>query len=255
MFGIDVLNLYAGFLGNASFAPTMEFFNRHAGHKDPSTARAAFVSFRDSLDTADVTRWPVSRFGPVNDTKDPDRFVNRKRMMQIAALNAHRGASLGTTDGAFYKAGVHQKKAMDLYDVCWECFQGNYGMFLTQLDPLATSVGWWQLGPREQPYGRFARGLEQGSGRDTIKLRLDPRFGATGQAALVRIVYFDRGDGRWALGYGGSAAASVQKHNTRSWLVAEVNITLLAPHTGSSHLTLSSLDRQDDIFSLVEVLL
>ena len=254
-FGIDVWNLYSGFIGNASFAPTMDFFNRHAGYKDPSTARAAFISFRDSLDTADVVRWPVSTFGPVNDTKDPDRLVNRHRMQQIATLNAHRGASLGTTDGAFFKAGVHQKKAMELYDVCWECFRGNYGRFLTQLDPPGSSVGWWQLGPRDQPYGRFARGLEHSSGRNTIRLRLDPQFGTTGQRALARVVYFDRGDGRWALGYGGAAAASVKKHNTLSWLVAEVNITLLAPRTGSSHLTLSSLDRQDDVFSLIEVLL
>jgi hypothetical protein len=28
---------------------------------------AAFLSFRDSLDTADTTRFPVAQFGPVDD--------------------------------------------------------------------------------------------------------------------------------------------------------------------------------------------
>ena len=57
-FGLDTLNLYAGWLGNSSFAPTMEFFNRHAGQKNPATAQAAFLSFRDGLDTADTLRFP-----------------------------------------------------------------------------------------------------------------------------------------------------------------------------------------------------
>ena len=92
-FGLDVLNLYAGWLGNTSFAPTMEFFNRHAGHKNPATAKVAFLSFRDSLDTADTLRFPVAQFGPVDDPENPTQFANGERMMKIAQTFSDHGAS------------------------------------------------------------------------------------------------------------------------------------------------------------------
>ena len=250
-FGLDVWNLYAGFLGNASFAPTMEFFNRHAGHRDAATAPAAFLSFRDSLDTADVVRWPEATFGPVNSTKNPSDFANKTRMLLIAAEHAARGARLDDPNAASSKAGVHQKKAMSLLDVCWQCFSGNYGRFVKQVDPLGSSVGWWQLGPHDEPYGRFARGLEHSTGKTVMQLQLDPKFGASGRAALARVVYFDLGRGSWALGCNGARVAVTQKHDSRSWRTAEANLTL----GNGTLLTLSSLAGEDDVFSLLEILL
>eukprot|EP00935_MAST-01C_sp_MAST-1C-sp1_P001982 g1982.t1 len=276
-FGVDAWNLYAGFLGNETFAPTMEFFNRHAGQKDVSTATAAFISFRDALDTADVTRWPVEQYGPVNSTKSAAtaaEYANSTRMLKIAAEHAARGAQLpkAMVGAASSKNGVKQKKAMALIDVCWECYRangGNYGRYLQQLDPLGSSVGWWQLGPRDQPYGRFARGLEHNSSRTTIRIQLDPLFGAaevksgrSGQAAraLVRVVYFDRGIGAWQLGQDGAAVSSVRKQDTQTWQVSETNVTLgqgqgRGAGNNGTLLTLSSLDGEDDVFSILEVLL
>jgi hypothetical protein len=66
----------------------------------PSTelgsARAAFVSFRDSLDTDDVQRWPVERFGAVNDThgKFAGRRLNTTRMQSIASACKAYGAEI-----------------------------------------------------------------------------------------------------------------------------------------------------------------
>eukprot|EP01047_Picozoa_sp_COSAG01_P054691 COSAG01_NODE_6005_length_3907_cov_1.860294_2_plen_103_part_00 len=93
---------------------------------------------------------------------------------------------------------VHQKKANELIDVCWQCHDGNYQQHLRQLDPLNTSVGWWQLGPVNEPFGRFARGLEHASGKTEITLELDQQFtaaaaAAVGQTALVRVVFYDQG--------------------------------------------------------------
>ena len=106
-FGLDTLNLYAGWLGNSSFAPTMDFFNRHAGQKNPATANAAFVSFRDSLDTANTLRFPVAQFGPVDSPKNPSQFANGERMMKIAAAFADHGARLGDQAAASAKNSVH----------------------------------------------------------------------------------------------------------------------------------------------------
>ena len=64
---VDRWNIYAGFLGNETFASTLDFFNRQASSEvDAATATAAFIGFRDSLDTADTERFPVAQFGPVN---------------------------------------------------------------------------------------------------------------------------------------------------------------------------------------------
>ena len=261
-FGLDTLNLYAGWLGNSSFAPSMEFFNRHAGQKNPATAQAAFLSFRDSLETADTVRFPITQFGPVDNPKNPSQFANADRMVKIAAAFHDHGARLGQKGAASSKNSVHQKKAMTLIDVCWQCYDGNFQQHLRQLDPLTTSVGWWQLGPVNESFGRFARGLEHASGKTEITLELDPKFAAAamGRTALVRTVFYDKGLGRWALGYGGRQVLVVRKQGMRggrAWRTAEVNVTLLAtPHHGvPQQLTLSSLDGEDDIFSLIEVLL
>ena len=59
-------------------------------------------------------------------------------------------------------------------------------------------------------------------------------------------------------GYGGRKVLVVRKHGTTSglaWDSAQVNVTMLAPTMVGAVLTLSSLDGEDDIFSLVEILL
>lgn len=252
-FGIDVWNLYAGFLGNSTFAPTMEFFNRHAGHRDVAQAPAAFLSFRDSLDTANTARFPVSQYGPVNSSVNPDEFVNKSRVLKILAEFAARGASLGADpSGALSKGGVHQKKAMNLYDVCWECFNGNYGRFLSQERPLDTSVGWWQLGPRDQPWGRFARGLEHSTNRSQIDVSLDAAFGRVGDKATIRVVYFDRGTKRWSLAYNSQPVFTTHRNDTHRWQTAETTIALTP---GSRQFSLTSPDSDDVQFSFMEVLL
>ena len=47
---------------------------------------------------------------------------------------------------------------------------------MTQLQPFETSVGWWGVGPKDQPYGRYARGFEHATGRTDISFVLDTRL-------------------------------------------------------------------------------
>jgi hypothetical protein len=189
-------------------------------------------------------------------------------MVNIQKTNQARGAQLPLPQDAAQKNSVHQKKSMALLDVCWNCFPGNYGRFITQLNPDATSVGYWQQGPKIEPYGRFARGLEQKTGKNKITLQLDPKFGATGKLALVRVYYLDRGNTRWAIGYADGKVSAVQNRDNNQWKLAEVNITLTKQQT-KDQITLYSLPQakesdaalnvtvtvNDPIFSLVEVLL
>ena len=91
-FGLAAWNLYAGFLGNQSFWPILDFFNRQAVSTNVTTATAAFVSFRDSLDTADTERFPEDRFGPVNLTSKHTNQLNGTRMLLIAESMKRYGA-------------------------------------------------------------------------------------------------------------------------------------------------------------------
>ena len=227
--------------------------SRHAGHRDAGSTPAAFISFRDSLDTADENRWPVDKYGPVSSKSHPDTLANKDRMIKIQQENKQRGAQLPPNQ-ADYFASLHyvkQRKAPALFDVCWHCFPGNYRRFIDQVNPLNTSIGYWQLGPIDQGYGRFARGFEHSTGKNKITVRLHPEFGVAGAKALVRVVYFDRGSGRWALGYNDTWVAAVQKHNSTRWETAEASVTLGM----SRDITLMSMDAEDDVFSLLEVLL
>eukprot|EP01050_Picozoa_sp_SAG11_P009655 SAG11_NODE_923_length_6539_cov_3.477484_3_plen_248_part_00 len=233
--------------------PLFTILSRHAGHRNPANAAAAFISFRDSLDTANVNRWPVDKYGPVASKSHPDSLANKDRMIKIQQENKHRGAQLPPNQADYFASlhSVKQRKAPALFDVCWRCYPGNYGRFIEQVHPAATTIGYWQLGPVNQGYGRFARGLEHRTGKNKITVRLDLEFGVAGTRASIRVVYFDRGGGRWALGYDGTQVATVQKRNSTRWETAEANVTL----GKSRDITLMSMNAEDDVFSLLEVLL
>ena len=52
--------------------------------------------------------------------------------------------------------GMLNRKAEDHNDVGWEISDGNFKRFLTQIDPETTCLGWWQKGPKQSIYSRFA---------------------------------------------------------------------------------------------------
>jgi len=102
---------------------------------------------------------------------------------------------------------------------------GNWGNGLAvQLAPNETSIGWWRVGPRAAPYGRFARGFHAASGRTAMSFVLDERLwgglplpAARGVALTLRLVYFDAGGGLLTLAYdaaGGCTAAATVPVNT-----------------------------------------
>ena len=266
-FGLAQWNLYSGFLGNATFLPTMEFFNRQAPTTELSTAAAAFVSFRDSLDTADVARFPETEFGPVNNSHGKTDQLNGTRMLRVAHSMAAYGARVDDVNEARSRKSIEQKKGNSLNDVGWHIWPGNYQKYMQQVDPAATSVGRWRVGPKDQGFGRFARSLDQESGRTAIRTALEPHFASSHRDdkgmlnVTLRVVHLDEGVGRWTLEYfaaGGGPATAMTIAGTGSgrWKVAESNVAM-APCDGQGpgfDFELRSLDRQNDVFSLMEVL-
>ena len=239
-FGLGAWNLYSGFLGNSSFLPALEFFNRHAPSppNEVATAAAAFVSFRDSLDTDDVVRFPESEFGPVHDTSGHTSRLNQTRLQLIANAFEKYGAVLENAEEAASMKSVVQKKGMYLNDVGYRIWPGNYHKFMTQNSPATTSVGHWRLGPLQQGYGRFARGLEQSTGKTAIQTLLANQFASTHRNAdgklniTCEVVYFDEGSSNWTLTYqynkhGARAVGmNVRTANTGRWQVAKADFII-----------------------------
>ena len=266
--GLSMWNLYAGFLSDETFAPTLDFFNRHASSVKVETATAAFIGFRDSLDTADTERFSVEEFGPVHLEFGHTDQLNGTRLHNIAKAMARYGARQDGEE-ARSQNSVVQKKGMHLNDVCWRCWPGNYGRYITQLDPIGTSVGRWRVGPRDHPQGRFARALEHESGKDSINLQLDAAFGLSHRdvttkalAVTISVAYYDEGSGSWALRVGEAATPTLQvkKTNTMTWLTAAINTSLPATigNDKGVQISLQSVcyapDCDNDVFSLLEVL-
>ena len=255
-YGISAWNLYAGFLSNATFRETLQFVNRHAGYMDARTSPAAFISFRDSLNTENTKRWPESKYGKVseipwtNGTETPNCKANAKRMQSIANEFTLFGAKLEDANEASDPRSITQKKGMHLNDVCWNCWEGNYFRYITQVNPLKTSVGWWRVGPKNQGYGRFARGLHHATGRNVITLKLDANFRT--MVAIATVVYYNSGKGNWSISYNGKTKSTFKKTSTDTWYKTE-NISL-GTISGSGEIMLFSPDQEDCIFSLLEVL-
>lgn len=269
-FGLGIWNLYAGFLSNSTFYPTLEFFNRNAESVELANATAAFVSFRDSLDTDDIARFPEADFGavhlPARRAATSVGKLNCSRMEAIASLFAERGARVDDIKEACSEKSVVQKKGMFLNDVCFRCWPGNYAKFMTQLNASSTSVGYWRVGSIDEPYGRFARGLDQRSGKDTIRLKLQEGFAASHRDSggrlrtMLRVVYFDGyGTDLWTLTYNQTAAGDravamhVQCTGMGLWKEAVATVTFAPAGVGGIDFELRSLNRSDTIFSLVEV--
>eukprot|EP01047_Picozoa_sp_COSAG01_P055134 COSAG01_NODE_6104_length_3849_cov_4.556267_3_plen_140_part_00 len=103
------------------------------------------IALRDGLDAANTSRFPAAQFGPFDDRQ------KIPRLQKIAATFAHRGARLRDPQAAV-KSPMPSRKRNGTNDVGIRIWQGNYGNGLvTQLRPLETSVGWWGVGPLDQP--------------------------------------------------------------------------------------------------------
>jgi hypothetical protein len=202
-FGTDRPGLSQPALDDPANFPAYTVFNRYAGSIRPPAAAwvGAIIALRDGLDAADTARFPEVLYGRAAQT-NTDRFA------AIAATFAARGAAQGDAVAAT-RPPLGSRSPTSLNDVGWRVSAGNWGNGLAvQLAPNETSVGWWRVGPRAAPYGRFARGFHAASGRTAMSFVLDARLwgglplpAARNVALRLRLVYFDAGGGALRLTY------------------------------------------------------
>lgn len=252
--GQDIHNQAEKDMQNELFYPAFDFYSRYAGYKDPRDSHGAWCALREGLDYADTARFPESGFGKVEDGSNRARYEAILRAM----------APFGVKQSATGYGRKTNWKGMD--DVGFEIHRGDYELYLHQYEPNRTSTGMWRVGPKEQPYGRFARRFDHASGKDAMYFNLEDGF--FGNAPLkgaypveVRVVYFDEGRGSWALKYDAvsnpqKTAVEVRKTASGQW--KEISVTLADANFGNrcphgTDLMLVNLDREDDTFHMVEI--
>ena len=252
--GLDIWNIPEHVLENSRWHMALDMFDKYAGRKYPQRSPVAFCALKDELNADDKVRFPEDKYGAANKK-------NKDRVLKICAEYADHGAvveDLDVTLGGGQKSRWHS----GYNDVGWDRIDNDYCRYLYAIDKQETSVGWWHVGPNGQPYGRFARGFEHESGKDTLLFKLHDRFFEQYPAGKlkIRIVWLDNNSGTWELTYDAGdemkTAFSVQGENTGTWQEKTIMITdAVMKHNGSrgSDLALVNTDDKDDIFHIIEI--
>jgi hypothetical protein len=252
--GLDMWNLPSEACQGQDYAPTITFFNRYAGQHDAATSPSAFCALRQGLDAADTSAYPEAIYGKA-------KKANTERYQKIARTFSTYGAIQGDPDKA--TGGGMKNRQRDHYnDVGWGILPGNYCRFLEQINPDATSIGWWHRGPEDSIYSRFGRSFDHNQGKTKMAFRLNEDFfeDKPPHPIHLRIVYLDQGDGTWALDYQGSQGRTqVEKitcRNTNTWQEREIflkNAHFNNALPGQGDLILYYLDGSDTVFHMIEV--
>jgi hypothetical protein len=263
-YGLDIWSQLVGVLEDERHVPSFTFFSKYAGYKDPSYSPGAWVALRDGLDCMDTKRFPEDRFGPVGPHKEGLTSENIDRYKSIAEEFAPYGAALDDPDNVALR-DMQVRRQTGINDVYGNIWPGNYSMFLEQIEPNETSQGYWRVGSKEQQYGRFARGFDVKKGKIAMFFNLDDRF-FENQPKLphlvsVRIVYFDKGKGSWALKYDAvnnpqKVATNVTNTDTNEW--KEIIVTLSDARLEnrgpkSTDLCLTHTGGDNTIFHMIEL--
>jgi hypothetical protein len=259
-YGIDIFNVREETLDTGmTYSGVFNFFAERAGYKNPKTARYAYVALRDGLDQSDTVRFPQSSFGVYSGVNSLERYKNIT--LAFASYGAKQGDVSGQAD-----PGLDQAKQLNaLNDVGFKIWPGNYGKYLDQINPNGTSQGYWRVGSTSQPYGRYARGFNTSKG-NRMYFNVDNTMFATGGLAgkeqiQIRVVYFDKGTGTWALHYDATGNADKQAYpmtNTNTNIWKEKTITITDANFNNrgpkdSDISLVNTDSTDEIFHMIEV--
>jgi len=265
-FGLDIFVHGREAVQNPDYREGYEFFSRYAGEKDAATSPGAWCGLHDGLDAADFQRFPAERFGPgkLRGT-EREKAEGLKRTLAIAKAFERYGAVQGDPEKGMALI-MQNRSAERMNDVGWNIESGNYQRYLEQLDPQGTSQGYWRVGPKDQPYGRFARGFDVASGKNAMYFDIVNRFFggkplAGAYPVQVRVVYFDAGRGSWALKYDArgdreKTALAVQNQDTGRW--KQASVTLSDAFFGNrgpraADLVLVNTSKQNTLFHMIEV--
>ena len=209
--GVNMWNLqYKGVMDNEGVKNTtaIEMYNKYGGTINPQTSTSAFSAFHRGLDAADIFTFPENIYGEAVDANGDQ--ISDKTVALPARYNAiladfkDYGATIDDLDAAMKQWSPGSRRRTGRNDVGWKIVSGNYERHLSQIDPEQTSQAWWQVD--ETIYGRFARGFEPESGKDTMFFDLDDNFFGGpplngSENIQVQVIYRNSDAGSWELQY------------------------------------------------------
>jgi len=255
--GLDIWNLPEFVIEDQQWRESLDIFNRYAGQKYPGKSPVAFCALRDELNADDTTRFPEDKYGAANKK-------NTDRVLKICAEFADHGAVVQDLDKAL-AGGLKSRNRTGYNDVAWDRIDEDYGRFLYPIDKLETSVGWWNVGPKDQPYGKFARGFEYKSGKNALYFGFHKDFfkqdGQPVGPLIFRVVWLDNTTGSWGFSYDAGkenfkSAKTFVGQGTGRWREETFTITdAMMNHNGpqGADFALVNLDDKDKVFHLIEV--
>ncbi|MFC1761097.1 hypothetical protein ACFL6U_03355 [Planctomycetota bacterium] len=223
--GINMWNLQYRAAEGEKHIAAIDICNKYCGAIKPKESKSAFIALRHGLDASDTESFPENKYGNA-DQKNKDRYKT------IVTKFSAYGAEINSINDAM-GGGMKSRRRDVRNDVGWEITRGNWQRHIRQIDENETSVGWWQID--ETIYGRFARGFEPSSGKNSLFFDLDDDFfGGTplngSQAIKVKVIYRDGDAGSWQLKYDatdGTMKVAMNITNLGSdegWKTAEVTL-------------------------------
>ncbi len=259
--GLDWPNETPEIIQNPYHKPSLAFFNKYAGKKDPVKSDVAMCALKDALDASDSIRFPASEFGEVAPF-NADRYRNiQQKFSGYGALLEDVTAAMATVD-------LGNLAATGYNDVGWRVLRGNYDRYLHQIDANETSVGFWNIPSSDMNtiYGKFGRSFELASNKDALYFNVDDLFlnnaPVNGQYPVtIDITYLDKGFGSWKLYYDAldetdKGSIEINCNNSGSW--KKTTVTLNDVYFGNrgirnSDFYIKSTGTEDVIFTLVEL--
>ena len=256
--GLDLWEVDYNIVKTGQYDEGFAFASRYSYYKQSQTSPYAFIALRDVLDSADTLRFPERRYGIAKQS-------NADRVNKIEEEFKKYGAKVGDLPAATALSGsnyLYEAKAMN--DVGFELIARNYNRFIIQIDANETSVGLWRVGPTDQPYGRYARGFENSSGRNRMYFDLDDNFLSlkAKESITLKIIYLNKGTGKFSIRYDSlidhdKIAATISKTNSGRWVSKSITITNGAfanKGARNSDFSLVNEDNDDDVFHMIEIM-
>ena len=189
--GINMWNLQYRAAAGEEHIDAMNICNKYGGEIKPQESKAAFIALRRGLDASDTESFPENSFGTA-DQKNKDRYLAiEKAYSAYGAKNNDIKSAMG--------GGMSSRRREVPNDIGWEITRGNWERHIRQIDENETSVGWWQID--ESIYGRFARGFEPSSGKNSMYFDLNDDFANGSHEITVEVTYRDSDPGSWELIY------------------------------------------------------
>ncbi len=251
--GIDMWNVPAEASAGYHYQDAINFFNKYAGHHNPSLAPAAFCALRKGLDASDTEAYSEEFYGTA-EKKNIDRYL------RIAHVYSQQGAMQGDPEKAT-GGGMVNRKRQDYNDVGWGIHDGNYQRFLTQIDPEQTSKGWWHKGPEKSIYSRFARSINIQDGHGAVYFDVNDSFCNAPGKIEIRIVWLDEGNAEWILSYDATSdpekvAYTMKNEDSGSWKEKTIVVDdarLDNRGTRKADIIIAATGIDEPVFHLIEI--